>query len=164
VDQVERAKNRTKSKVGAKVEHPIRVISGSAASPRCAIAGSERTLIAARDLRARQSVYRAPASIAPPRDVACPRLNNAAQTTKGGQSIPLCRRLGKSLCPLSTRQPLVQTFPNQKRTGFALGADVQFHSRPNSLSRSKYSWFGGAGPSTNARTNSSGGLYLWAIT
>jgi hypothetical protein len=46
VDEVERAKNRTKSKVRARVEHAIGVISRYSASPRCAIAGSKRTPIA----------------------------------------------------------------------------------------------------------------------
>jgi transposase, IS5 family len=47
VDQVERAKNRTKSKVRAKVEHPIGVIKRvCSASPRCATAGSRKTCIA----------------------------------------------------------------------------------------------------------------------
>jgi transposase, IS5 family len=46
VDEVERAKNRTKSKVRARVEHLIGSSSGCSASPRCVIAGSRRTLIA----------------------------------------------------------------------------------------------------------------------
>ena len=84
VDAVERTKNRTKSKVRAKVEHPIGVIKrvfGFAALSR---AQKERSS-PARDLRPHQSVYRSPASIALPRGVACPRFNNPAQTTKDGQ-------------------------------------------------------------------------------
>jgi len=54
VDEVERAKNRTKSKVRAKslpsrkrgLSIPSASSSGCSASPRCAIAGSKRTLIA----------------------------------------------------------------------------------------------------------------------
>jgi hypothetical protein len=46
VDEVERAKNRTKSKVRARVEHSIGVIKRCSASPRFAIAGSKRTPIA----------------------------------------------------------------------------------------------------------------------
>jgi IS5 family transposase len=40
------SENRTKSKVRAKVEHPIGIIKRVLASPKCATAGSERTLIA----------------------------------------------------------------------------------------------------------------------
>ena len=43
---VERAKNRSKSKVRAKVEHSIRVIKRVFGPPRCATAGSTRTSIA----------------------------------------------------------------------------------------------------------------------
>src|SRR5690349_5878047 len=39
VDEVERTKNRTKSKVPARVQHVIEVSSGCSALPRCAIAG-----------------------------------------------------------------------------------------------------------------------------
>ena len=46
VDEVERAKNRTKSKVRAGSSIRPGSSSGCSASPRCAIAGSERTLIA----------------------------------------------------------------------------------------------------------------------
>jgi IS5 family transposase len=46
VDEVERAKNRIKPKVRAKVEHPIGVNNGCSALPRCATAGSRRVCIA----------------------------------------------------------------------------------------------------------------------
>ena len=46
VNESERAKNRTKSKVRAKVEHPIGVVKRVFGSSRCAIAGSKRTPIA----------------------------------------------------------------------------------------------------------------------
>jgi IS5 family transposase len=46
VDEVERAKNRTKSKVRAKVEHRSGSSSECSALPRCVIAGSKRTRIA----------------------------------------------------------------------------------------------------------------------
>jgi transposase, IS5 family len=39
VDEVERAKNRTKSKMGARVEHSIVVIKRVVGFARCAIAG-----------------------------------------------------------------------------------------------------------------------------
>ena len=42
VDEIERAKNRTKSKIRARVEHSIGVIKRVFGSPRCAIAGSTR--------------------------------------------------------------------------------------------------------------------------
>jgi len=45
VDEVERAKNRTKSKVRARVEHVIGVIKRVFGLPRCAIAGCRRTRI-----------------------------------------------------------------------------------------------------------------------
>jgi transposase, IS5 family len=43
VDETERAKNRTKSKVRANVEHPIGVIKRCSVSSRCAIADWRRT-------------------------------------------------------------------------------------------------------------------------
>jgi transposase, IS5 family len=46
VNERERAKNRTKSKIRAKVEHPIGSSSGYSVLSRCAIAGSKRTPIA----------------------------------------------------------------------------------------------------------------------
>jgi IS5 family transposase len=46
VDEVQRARNRTISKVRAKVEHPIGIIKRVFGSPRCAIAGSKKMLIA----------------------------------------------------------------------------------------------------------------------
>ena len=46
VDEVERAKNRTKSEVRAEVEYPIGIIKRMFGSPRCAIAGLNRPLIA----------------------------------------------------------------------------------------------------------------------
>ena len=46
VDEVDRAKNRTKSRVRARVEHAIGVIKRVFGLPRCAIAGSRRTRIA----------------------------------------------------------------------------------------------------------------------
>ena len=45
VDEIERAKNRTKSKVRAKVEHSIGVIKRVFGFAKCATAGLERTLI-----------------------------------------------------------------------------------------------------------------------
>jgi len=46
VNETERAKNRTKSKVRAKVEHPIGVIKRVFGLPKCATAGSRKTSIA----------------------------------------------------------------------------------------------------------------------
>ena len=65
VDEVGRAKkNRTKSKVRAKVEHPSGSSSGCSALPRCATAGSRRTCIASGDRGPGQSLHRPPPALA----------------------------------------------------------------------------------------------------
>jgi IS5 family transposase len=56
VDELQRAKNRSKSSVRAKVEHPFRIPSAASASTRCAIAAWPRTTTAVRLLRLGQSL------------------------------------------------------------------------------------------------------------
>jgi IS5 family transposase len=65
VDEVERAKNRTKSKVRAKVEHPIGIIKRGLRLRQGALSrAQEEHSSSARDLCARQPLHRTPASIA----------------------------------------------------------------------------------------------------
>jgi len=73
VDATERAKNRTKSKVRAKVEHPIGVIKRVFGQGALSRTGEEHPP-PGRDLRVDQSVYGAAASIALPEGVMCREL------------------------------------------------------------------------------------------
>jgi IS5 family transposase len=74
VDEVERAKNRTKSKVRARVEHAIGVIKRVFGFAKERYRGQKKEHAPpARDLRARQSVHGAPVSIALSTGVVCPQ-------------------------------------------------------------------------------------------
>jgi hypothetical protein len=64
VDEVERAKNRAKSKVRAKVEHPIGIIKRVFGFAKVRYRGLKKHPSPARDLRIRQSVHGPPAAIA----------------------------------------------------------------------------------------------------
>jgi hypothetical protein len=64
VDEVERAKNRTKSKVRGRVEHAIGVIKRIFALPSALSWAEEEHPSPARCLRTRQSVHGAPPSLA----------------------------------------------------------------------------------------------------
>ena len=71
VGEVERAKNRTKSKVRARIEHPIGVIKRVFGFAKVRYRGLRKNVSPARHLRAGQSVHRAPASAALPAGVMC---------------------------------------------------------------------------------------------
>ncbi len=72
VDEVERGKNRTKSWVRAKVEHPFGVIKRGLALPWCATAGWRRTRSGHGELRPRQSVHGSASVVARLTGVVCP--------------------------------------------------------------------------------------------
>jgi hypothetical protein len=94
VDKVERAKNRTKSKVRARVEHSIGVIKRVFGFCQGALSRAQQEPSPpARKLRAGQSVHSAPASIALPAGIELPamlqhthRQSNTAQD--GARSLP----------------------------------------------------------------------------
>jgi transposase, IS5 family len=117
VDEVERAKNRTKSKVRARVEH---VIGGCQAGVRLcqgvlSRAEQEQTSPAG-DLRTGQSVHRAPASTALPTGVVCPHHAgtpcNPPVSHQPAPFRPVTAASEQVSRPWATLQPLVQIFPN----------------------------------------------------
>ena len=114
VDEVERAKNRTKSEVRARVDIRSGSSSGCSALPSCATAGRRKHSSPARDLRAGQSVHGAPASPAMPTGVVCPqpgRQHRADPNTAPKPPNYLAPSpVRKSRCPPSLHQPLIQTF------------------------------------------------------
>ncbi len=78
VDETLRAKNRTKSRVRAKVEHTIGVIKRVFGFAKVRYRGLARERSSPhRHLRARQPVHRPPASAAPPAGVVRPHLGPA---------------------------------------------------------------------------------------
>jgi hypothetical protein len=113
---MERAKNRAKSKVSAKVEHPIGVIQAGVRFRRGALSRPQKEHpLAARDLRARQSVHGAPASIALLRRVICrtwPPTGCIRRRcyAKNDTATPYFRWPLQSQCRSPSRQLLVQTF------------------------------------------------------
>ena len=113
VDQVERAKNRTKSKVRARVEHSIGVIKRVFWFCQGALSRAEEEHSSpARHLRTGQSVHGAPASIAAPSGVICPNQAGKPCTRPiRHQPTEISTYLwpvGKLSCSPPSPQPLVQ--------------------------------------------------------
>ena len=114
VDEVERAKNRTKSKVRARGRTFDRGHQAGVRLRQGALSRAEEEHSSpARDLRAGQSVHGAPASAALPGGVVCPHLpckprRHPNASPKTAQPPHYRRRLTKFPCPSSMRQPLVQ--------------------------------------------------------
>ena len=77
VDEVERAKNRTKSKVRARVEHSIGIIKRVFGFAKVRYRGLKKNAHRLRDLRAGQSVHGAPASATQPGGVVSVRISPA---------------------------------------------------------------------------------------
>src|SRR6516225_8069761 len=121
VDEVERAKNRTKSKVRARVEHSIGVIKRVLGLAKVRYRGLKKnahrlivTCALANLFMARRHLLRCQG--AQSAGTAPVRCTGNRIRPKTAHSRPPCRWLTKFLFHFSMRQPLVQTFLNNVKT------------------------------------------------